>query len=341
MVTICLSRLQCYLTFVLFHCIISTHALYLSPLPPSIPHRLLPRDAIVTTGSDGSIVIVDSRTNQAIPQGLATDGSGSNFSPPALVWLIYCCTLGLPLALAGIRGWRFTTGIGISVCFAVSAWAALINSVDENGISDILLTISVLAFSFLGFILGVFHFAYLGGVVGMTLAGGVAFGVRIVIIQPNLLVSADNLFAVNWVIPTVCAVVAGLVLVRWQRVGLLFGCASVGTFLVFLGVDLIINKQSGMSRGLRFLFDRNSNHLADLLSTGYHPALSTRILVAISLGLTPILAYAQHRFFPAPFNRKVEPSDELLSLNYPTNMRTAFSGFFGDTKLNTPSRFSL
>ncbi len=29
-----------------------------------------------------------------------------------------------------------------------------------------------------------------------------------------------------------------------------------------LGIDLIINKQDGMSRGLRYLFDRNTAHLA-------------------------------------------------------------------------------
>ncbi len=37
-------------------------------------------------------------------------------------------------------------------------------------------------------------------------------------------------------------------------------CAAVGSFLVALGIDLILNKQSGMSNGLRFLFDRNSSH---------------------------------------------------------------------------------
>lgn len=36
--------------------------------------------------------------------------------------------------------------------------------------------------------------------------------------------------------------------------------ASVGTFLTALGIDLIIRKQTGMSMGLRYLFDRNSAH---------------------------------------------------------------------------------
>ncbi|KAG7091232.1 hypothetical protein E1B28_010283 [Marasmius oreades] len=337
MLSPCLPRLSCYLAFILYHSITATHALYISPVPYSHQHNLSPRNVVVTKASNGSTVIIDLSTNQQVPQGPATDGSGSNFSPPALIWLAYCILLGLPLALAGIRGWRLTTGAGIGVCFAVAAWAALINSVNEIGIPDLILTLVVIAFSFLGFILGVFRFAYRGGIVGMTLAGGIAFGIRIILIQPNLLISADNLYALNWIIPVLCSVVAGLALIRWQRIALLFGCTSVGTFLVFLAVDLVVNRQAGMSRGLRYLFDRNSNHLADIATNGYHPTLSTRILILASLGFTPILAYTQHRIFRTPFNRKEEPSDELLSENYPTDLRAAPEG----AKLKSANRFSL
>lgn len=31
---------------------------------------------------------------------------------------------------------------------------------------------------------------------------------------------------------------------------------------MFLAIDLVLNKQDGLSRGLRFLFDRNDSHLA-------------------------------------------------------------------------------
>lgn len=46
------------------------------------------------------------------------------------------------------------------------------------------------------------------------------------------------------------------------RGGQLVSSASVGTFLIGLGIDLIINDLDGWSRGLRFLFDRNTAHLA-------------------------------------------------------------------------------
>jgi len=36
----------------------------------------------------------------------------------------------------------------------------------------------------------------------------------------------------------------------------------MGTFFIGLGVDLTVNQQKGMSRGLRFLFDQNTSHIA-------------------------------------------------------------------------------
>ena len=36
--------------------------------------------------------------------------------------------------------------------------------------------------------------------------------------------------------------------------------AACGTFLVGLGIDLLLEKQSGISFGLRFLLDRNNSH---------------------------------------------------------------------------------
>lgn len=41
----------------------------------------------------------------------------------------------------------------------------------------------------------------------------------------------------------------------------LISSASVGTFFTFLGIDLLVARQSGLSFGLRYLFDRNDAHL--------------------------------------------------------------------------------
>jgi hypothetical protein len=85
-------------------------------------------------------------------------------------------------------------------------------------------------------------------------------------------------------------------------------CASsTGTFFIGLGVDLVINQQRGMSRGLRFLFDQNTSHIAvslrlsgdircfltvvlvqDILANSYVPPLSTKIILGASLALMQV-----------------------------------------------------
>ncbi|TEB21174.1 hypothetical protein FA13DRAFT_1779468 [Coprinellus micaceus] len=122
--------------------------------------------------------------------------------------------------------------------------------------------------------------------------------------KEGLLISDMAFYAANWAVIAVLGAIGGATVVvkRWQRWGVAGGCASIGTFLVFLGVDLAMNRQSGMSRGLRFLFDRNSNHIVDIITTGYIPPISTQILLGASLGTTLLFAWAQHHFFRAhPF----------------------------------------
>ena len=85
-------------------------------------------------------------------------------------------------------------------------------------------------------------------------------------------------------------------------------CAAVGTFLIGLGVDLIAEKQDGMSFALRFFFDRNNSHFLVRLTSahlrgnlradahhdflrvqaivhkGYNPSLTTQIVLGASIG---------------------------------------------------------
>jgi len=147
-----------------------------------------------------------------------------------------------------------------------------------------------------------------------------------------------------------CGAAGGLSLIWFQRYGLLFGCASIGTFLTALGIDLIISKQAGMSMGLRFLFDRNSSHIAYFLTYQYTPSLHTRVLIIASLGLTPILAVIQHRIFREPFTRRPAESDAELAVNFPTTeletKRTTFfvslwDGAKDKDSMNNINRFSV
>lgn len=49
-----------------------------------------------------------------------------------------------------------------------------------------------------------------------------------------------------------------------------------------LGIDLSVNKQSGMSRGLIFLFDRNKSHIVvESLSLSYFNLTSPNVVMVI------------------------------------------------------------
>lgn len=113
----------------------------------------------------------------------------------------------------------------------------------------------------------------------LGILGGMSIGIRIVLLRDGLLIPK---YAANWFIVGILMIIGLGVTVFRQRFGLVgarltsaslvltepvkvSSCAAVGSFLVALGIDLILNKQSGMSTGLRFLFDRNSSHF--LVST--------------------------------------------------------------------------
>ena len=93
------------------------------------------------------------------------------------------------------------------------AWAAIINSVTEVGVSDILLTLIVFAFGFLGLVLGIFEFARIASMVVMSIMGGLAFGLRITLVKKDLLISSS--FVLNWIVIVVFGVGMGLLLI-WR-----------------------------------------------------------------------------------------------------------------------------
>lgn len=70
---------------------------------------------VITSDIGNNSSVIDPSTNQPIPQGAATDGGGTDFSLPAIIWLAFVFVTGIPLALAGFRLYRVTTGLGIGV----------------------------------------------------------------------------------------------------------------------------------------------------------------------------------------------------------------------------------
>jgi hypothetical protein len=208
--------------------------------------------------------------------------------------------------------------VNAGTCLIVG-WASIVNSVNEVGVPDIVLTTIVLGLFGVGFTIGIFKYARVAGILFLAIEGGISIGLRVVLTRPNLLIPNANLYALNWLIIAAFGVAGGLSLVLNRRVAIvccltaifvlyclmilvqLGACTSTGTFLLALGADLILERQSGISRGLRFFMDKNDNHAAvspkvslfckdaycvqDIIQHGYSPPLTTLIIILASLGL--------------------------------------------------------
>lgn len=192
---------------------------------------------VIISSSNGTTIVYSPLTGDEIPQGLATDGSGSGFSLNAILWIVFSFTLGVPLMLAGFRGWRLTTGaaIGLSVSLACkqqpviypfkipnsfTAWSVFVNTLDNVGISDIILTVLVLVLFALGFLFGLLEMSRMAGILQLGIQGGLTIGIRIVLLRNLLLVPNATAFFVNWLLIAFCGLVCAILVIWKQRVGL-------------------------------------------------------------------------------------------------------------------------
>ncbi|KAF8963572.1 hypothetical protein BDZ97DRAFT_982760 [Flammula alnicola] len=325
---------------------ISTLPYLASPLPLILsPVR---RDRFVISNSSGTPTVIDPATQSFVPQGPATDAGGKDFNAAAFVWIVFSLGFGVPMLVAGVWGLkalnvgcaekvrlRLTTGVGVGLAGAVATWAALINSISPSPISDLILTLIVLGFFFFLFIFGCSPYGRLAGIACLGLTGGLAFGIRIVILRPGLLDPGSGGYITNWVLIVISGIAGGMAMVwgKSQRWGLLFACTSTGSFLAVLGVDLIIHKQAGMSRGLRFLFDRNASHFLDIVGGGYTPLVVVQILIGVSLVATPAFAFLQNYFFKTAFRDNLSDEESISGLDSESDLKTADSIPSMDTKI--------
>ncbi|KAL5490057.1 hypothetical protein ACEPAI_4890 [Sanghuangporus weigelae] len=283
---------------------------------------------ILGEDESGAVQISDPTTGDTVDQSPASDGSGDGMNLPALLWIIFAFLLGVPLLTMGVRLGRFTSGVGLGLGLAVALWASVINTVGEGNISDlVILAIAVVLF-LIGFVVGVITIDYFVGVLALGAAGGMSVAMRAVLMREDLLVP---IYYVNWILCGVFGAVGLFLAALTERWGVIIGSSSAGSFLVGLGVDLLINKQSGMSRGLRFLFDRNKSHLADILGNGYKPPMSTIVIMAVTLALIPIFSFAQHKIFPRPFHKARHRPASLLGDDASVRSRTWIGKIRGRT----------
>lgn len=188
----------------------------------------------ITTLDNGTQVVLDPETSLPIAQGSASDGSGVDFSPPAIIWLAWSFAVGVPLALAGIRLWRATTGASLGIACAVcgmqihlhkpllspdipTVWASFVNTLNAEGIPDLLLTVIVMGVFTIGFFLGLFQMARTAALFSLGTLGGLSVGVRFILFRSGLLTPS---YVLNWIIIMVFGILGFLLIVFRQRVGI-------------------------------------------------------------------------------------------------------------------------
>ena len=88
-------------------------------LPVPVPN-LQDGTSEVISSSSGSISVFDPVTDQPIAQGAATDGAGSGFDIPAVLWIVAGFVIGPPLCAAGVKGGRLTSGVGVGLALALA-----------------------------------------------------------------------------------------------------------------------------------------------------------------------------------------------------------------------------
>lgn len=191
------------------------HPLDLTPttnvITPSPTFSYLPSRAEPMLPNSGTLKVF-----ARIPQGTSSDGSGAVGSPAYIIWTSFCLVVGVPLAVAGLRGWRLTIGLALGcagagcgmfhifsyitvvlTAFRTAAWAAVNNAVNENDLPDLIIVAIVFGFFFLGLLLGLFEFARQGGLLVLAITGGLAFGLRVVLFRDGLLIP---IYWINWLV---------------------------------------------------------------------------------------------------------------------------------------------
>ena len=101
----------------------------------------------------------------------------------------------------------------------IPAWAVFVNTLDDAGVSDLVLTTVVLVLFGLGFLLGVLELSRVVGILLLGTIGGFSLGIRIVLMRSGLLISDPSIFFVNWLIVGLCGFSSSILVVWKQRVG--------------------------------------------------------------------------------------------------------------------------
>lgn len=148
-----------------------------------------------------------------------SDGGGSDYNAPAILWIVFASLLGLPLSIAGVRGWRITSGTGLGLVLSFIIWCIFVNattgaSLAANPVtSDLLLSLFVWGCFLLGVVLGSLRIGIVAGVCALGASGGAALGILIALLRPGLLVP---IYAIN-IVPIGIFGLAGAAWPIWHQ----------------------------------------------------------------------------------------------------------------------------
>jgi len=194
-------------------------------LPPLHLRQLSPPP--VSPAGQPPLPISNSTTED--PTQSFSDGGGSNYNAPAILWIVFSGLLGLPLSLAGIRGYRLTSGIGLGLVLSFFIWSAFVNtttgaSLAANPVtSDLILSFFVWGIFLLGVAFGALNIGILAGVSALGASGGASLGILIALLRPGLLVP---IYVIN-IIPIGLFGIAGAAWPIWhQRLAVVSSCRA-------------------------------------------------------------------------------------------------------------------
>ena len=98
-----------------------------------------------------------------------------------------------------------------------AVWVAIVNVMNAQGLSDLVLALVTLGFFAIGSLGGLFRICRLAGLTALSILSGMSLGMRLVLMREGLLLRPISL---NWIIIVVCAVGGCVITLLRQRIGI-------------------------------------------------------------------------------------------------------------------------
>ncbi|KAI8451664.1 hypothetical protein BY996DRAFT_4585569 [Phakopsora pachyrhizi] len=248
---------------------------------------------------------------------LPADGSSTSLRSPSLILqALIPLVLSICLFAFGRKLYRFTTSVSVGISFSLLVWAIFINletGVTIAGWNDEVAALTVwstmIGAGLLGCLLGFqpkWWGAHVTGRLCLGANAGLGLSFSILLLKSGLLIRRP---AAHWPFISVLSILGVICVLYDHFLGPSLTIALEAAFLLFLGLDLFINKANkGAAIGLRLLLDHNPNHSAYKVEYILQKTTWTLITVSWLTGIIFVLINCKFHV-PKPFGPLV-PSEE-------------------------------